>query len=76
MERYRRIKRNLAYAQEGLFDRIYSKAKIARKGAVGFWVERMSWTVARPISSAGWISVWGRFFPAALALPWKIAYRM
>jgi len=68
-ERYRRIKRNLAYAQEGLFDRIYSRARIARSDAVGVWVERISWTVARPISSAGCISVWGRFFPAASALP-------
>jgi hypothetical protein len=41
---------------------------IARSGAVGVWAERISWTVASPISSAGWISVWGRFFPALLAL--------
>ena len=42
VRRYSLIRRNLAWAQEGLLERMYSKQSIARRGADVDWVVRMS----------------------------------
>lgn len=44
-----------------------SKQIMARSDAWGVEVDKMSWTVASPISSAGWTSVRGRFLPGGSA---------